>query len=63
MNALEAFAELNKLTERVNAIHRIRAYLKDDPAFEEEVYVIGALQDELEYEMDKIADKLRTVKL
>lgn len=63
MNALEAFIELNKLEERVSAIHRIREYLKDSHDFDVEVYVLGTIQDELEGERDKLADNLRSVKI
>lgn len=63
MNALQATEKIRELSERADALARVRYYLGDDRDWSDEVYTLGELQTEIVRERDELADKLRAVNL
>lgn len=63
MNALEAASKVEELKNRADALERVIYYLRDNKSFDEAVYQLAELRNDLSEELSALMDKLRAVQL
>jgi hypothetical protein len=63
MNALEAGEKIAKLKERRDSLATIIYYMDGDRDYRDEIHVLSEIQDEINADLEKLADKLRAVQL